>query len=64
MSERLTILLLGVALGVTLLSAAMILAPDLVNSPRLSCAVVSADGCMVWKDDMRVARYKAGKAGK
>jgi hypothetical protein len=30
--------------------------------PRLTCAVRSADGCMVWQHPERVERYKAGRA--
>ncbi len=52
----------GAALGL-ILFALRALAPDLTVPPNLTCAVRSADGCMVWADQRRIDRYKAGKAG-
>lgn len=63
MIDRGTAFLMGVAMGVLLLAAAMTVAPDHWGSPRLSCAVKSADGCMVWQDKRRVDAYKLGRAG-
>lgn len=55
--------LVGGLIGLTFLILRN-LTPDLTVPPNLTCAARSADGCMVWTDQHRIDRYKAGEAGR
>ncbi|WP_438852742.1 hypothetical protein [Brevundimonas nasdae] len=56
--------IIGVTLTLVVIAVVYVVKPDLMMPSHLTCAARSADGCMVWADQRRIDRYKAGEAGK
>jgi len=61
--KRFTDFVMGATAALIAIALGYVFAFEAMIPPRLTCAVQSADGCMVWQYPERVERYKAGKAG-
>lgn len=53
----------GALSAVVAIAMVWALATDPLIPRRLTCAVKTADGCMVWVDKNRAERFKNAKAG-
>lgn len=63
MMDRVACFIAGIAVTRIGIAAGYLFAFEEMIPPKLTCAVRSADGCMVWQHAERVERYKAGLAG-